>query len=204
MFTPALLSPVENEEKGKHAAGPYPSKCWKGGRSGRVSSSLAQGTYEANCQKVLVPNDSIGKCVALLDRRAPRSGGRTNPSKPNKLLSSLSHSISIVQQMLSLGNTGAAERASKGKRRRSRQMRKSTLERGGCRKATGGKTDARLQITIEPQVHGHIHHPIRRLRRHLPYLGKADYQAAFGRRDPTSCPFRPSASFPEGKPLAYR
>ena len=93
MFTPALLSPVENEEKGKHAAGPYPSKCWKGGRTGRVSSSLAQGTYEANCQKVLVPNDSIGKCVALLDRRAPRSGGRTNPSKPNKLLSSLSHSI---------------------------------------------------------------------------------------------------------------
>ena len=61
MFTPALLSPVENEEKVNHAAGPHPFECWKGGRSGRVGSSLAHGTYEADCQKVLVPNDSIGK-----------------------------------------------------------------------------------------------------------------------------------------------
>ena len=33
------------------------------------------------------------------------------------------------------------------------------------------------------------YHPIRLLRRHLPYPGKAIHQAAFGRRDYIPCPF---------------
>ena len=43
------------------------------------------------------------------------------------------------------------------------------------------------QMCLASVVQGNIHHPIRL--RHLPYLGKVFYLAAFGRRDYISCPF---------------
>ena len=51
-------------------------------RSGRVGSSLVQGTYEAACQKIFGTIDSIGIMRAPFDKGAPRSGGGTNKSKP--------------------------------------------------------------------------------------------------------------------------
>ena len=48
-----------------------------------------------------------------------------------------------------------------------------------------------------------INHPIRRLRRHLPYLGKVKHQAASPQFP--SLPFQAlRASFPEGKPSRVR
>ena len=72
--------------------------------------------------------------------------------------------------------------------------------KGGMPKA-GGKIDTCLLITLESHKQTSINHPIRRLRRHLPHLGKADHRAAFGRHFPSpalSVCF--AASFPEGKP----
>jgi hypothetical protein len=55
----------------------------------RHKSHFHHGTYEAHCQKVPGLIDSIGKQVALLDRMAPRSGGRTNLSKRFKAVSTV-------------------------------------------------------------------------------------------------------------------
>ena len=71
-------------------------------------------------------------------------------------------------------SSGAAERAGKVKRRpKAAEKEKSTLERGDV--AEGDRGEDRClpgKRAFQAQVQGNINHPIRRLRRHLPYLGK--------------------------------
>ena len=55
------------------------------------------------------------------------------------------------------------------------------------REAVGGRLMESLSKRQSHKCKSSIHHPIRRLRRHLPYLGKADHQAAGGRLDPIPC-----------------
>ena len=77
---------------------------------------------------------------------------------------------------------------------RSGETEKPPLK-GGLREAVGGRLMESLSKRQSHKCKSSIHHPIRRLRRHLPYLGKVDHQAAFDRQFP---------SFPPGEPFPYR
>ena len=152
-------------------------------RSGLRGCSTAQVENEANCQNLAGTNASIVKQVLrgqakgnhrkrLKSQTCPvrpssigglraAVGGRI-PSKPYKPLTSLSQSIYN-------GNCGTfsfqlSQSAGKERGGEAARWENPPLIGGMSPKATGGKTDACLLITLESQKQTSINHPIRQLR----------------------------------------